>query len=111
MRPIDLLTVKFHPYGGGTVTTMYPAEELEPGLHLLKARRHPEYCEWPEIEVKDFDGFTLTLKLALLTEEEFEPFEVSAEEPFTLSCDFGEMTFTLLEEDYEDDDGRWDAYC
>lgn len=89
---------------------MYPAEELVPGLRMLKARRCPEDSPWPEIEVKDIDDFSLTLKVADLSEEEFPAFTATLDAPFMLIVeDFGEMTFTL-EEDPEDDDGRWDAY-
>lgn len=110
MRTIDLLSLMLHPFDGGTVTMLYPGEELEPGLLLLKARKCPDNTPWPEIEVLENDGFSVKLKVAHLTEEEFAPFEVSLDEPFNLVCgDFGEMTFTL-EEDCEDDDGRWDPY-
>ncbi|MCD8387657.1 MAG: hypothetical protein LUD17_12320 [Bacteroidales bacterium] len=110
MRTIDILRLTLHPYGGGSVTMLYPAEELEPGLLLLKARRCPDDGFWPEIEVVDIDDFSLTLKIALLTPEEFEPFTVTLDEPFTLGCPgSGDMIFTLIE-DYEEDDSRWDAY-
>lgn len=111
MRVIDILRLTLHPYDGGSVTMYYPAEELEPRLLLLKARRCPEDSPWPEIEVVECDGISLTVKVAVLTEEEFAPFTVTLDEPFTLSIeDLGEMTFTLDEDFEQEDNGRWDAY-
>lgn len=110
MRTIDILQLTLHPYDGGHVSMFHPAEELVPGLKLLEARRCPDDGFWPEIEVVEIDEFSLTLKVAQLTLEEFEPFTSTLDEPFTLAIeDRGEMTFTL-EEDFEEDDSRWDAY-
>lgn len=112
MRTIDILTLSLRRIGGGSVTLFYPGEELVPETLLLKARRCPDDTPWPEIEVVDCDDFTLTLKVAGLTEEEFEPFTVTLDEPFTLTVeDVGDMIFTLEEDFEQDNDGRWDAYC
>ena len=110
MRTIDLLTLKLQRTGGGSVKMFYPIEELEPGLKLLKARRCPDDNPWPEIEVVSSTDFSVRLKVSVLDEDEFPAFETTLDQPFILDVeDVGEMTFTL-EEEIEDDDGRWDAW-
>ena len=110
MRTIDILSLRLHPFGSRSVTMIYAAEELVPGFRLLEARRCPKDHRWPEIEVKDIDDFTLVLKIADIPENEFPEFEATLDDSFVLTVKgVGEMTFAL-DEDPEDDDGRWDAY-
>lgn len=108
-RTIDNLSLELRPNNGESVTLFFPAWDLEPGYKLLKAHNLSD-SEWPEIEVVEIDDFSMILKVANLSAEEFEPFEVTLDDPFVLVAgELGEMVFTL-EEDAEDDDGRWDAH-